>query len=180
MFERTILKMAMVSAVAAAAAVTVSSNVAFAAPSASLSFSSSRDGASAGWTSGKGSPIELTIGSSPGSYAIIDVHHPGNVTVNSLSEPTFSTDNYNAGSPRYYITLNDGNSLWGYPSNSGLNGSDFAWSTDNGNTYEPWSSVQSSEGSAKVTGVSVVADADQTAGTVDTITNLTFDGTLFN
>ena len=156
--------------------------VAAAGPSVNLSFASSNDGASAGWTAGKGSPIDLTLGSNPSTtFAMIEFHHLPNAPVSSLSEPMFATSNYASGSPRYFITLSDGNTLWGYPPNSGLNGSDFAWAVNNGNTYSPWSAIQSGpEGGATVTGADVIADGDQPSGTVDTITCLSFDHTQFN
>ena len=150
-----------------------------ASPAPNVSFSASNDGASAGWTAGKGSAIDLTLGSSGGSYAVITLHHVDG-TVSSVDEPSFTTDNYAAGSPRYYVTLSDGHSLWGYPSASGLNGSDMAWAVDNGNTYESWTAVQSQEGSAEVSGAWVIADAGQQAGTTDEITGLSFGDTTFN
>jgi hypothetical protein len=145
-----------------------------------LSFSASSDGASAHWSAGKGSPIDLTLGTTLGSYAVIMLHHLAATPVSSLPEPTFSTDHYNAGSPRYYITLSNGDTLWGYPPNAGLNGSDFAWAINNGNTYESWKEIQAAEGSATVTGAYVIADADQTPGTVDVITGLTFGADTYN
>jgi hypothetical protein len=180
MFKHVRLKWALAIAVPVTAALTLAVS-ASATPPPKLSFGASNDGASAGWSRGHGSPIDLTLGSSPGSFAEITFERLGGTAVSSLSEPSFTTDNYNAGSPRFYITLSDGNSLWGYPSNSGLNGSDMAWAIDNAPTYMSWSQVQSSsEGSATVTGAFVIADTDQTAGTTDQITNLTFGGTMFN
>lgn len=149
-------------------------------PPPKLSFDASNDGASAGWSRGNHSPIELTLGTSDGSFAEITINRVEGTAVSTLSEPSFTTDNYGAGSPRYYITLSNGDSLWGYPSNSGLNGTDMAWSVDNGNSYESWSAAQSDEGDATVTGAYVIADADQTSGTTDQITNLTFGSTTFN
>jgi hypothetical protein len=173
------LKWALALAVPAIAALTLAAG-AVAAPSPNLSFGASSDGASAGWSQGKGSAIDLTLGSTGGSYAEVTLHHVGGV-VSGLPAPSFSTSNYNAGSPRYFITLSDGHSLWGYAAASGLNGDDMAWAIDNGNTYMSWDAVQSSaEGSASVTGAFVIADADQAAGTVDEITGLTFGGTDFN
>ena len=93
----------------------------------------------------------------------------------------FTTDNYTAGSPRYYISLSNGHSLWGYPTQSGLNGTDMAWAIDNGSSYVSWSDVQaSSVGAETVTGAFVIADRDQTAQTTDQITDLTFGDTTFN
>jgi hypothetical protein len=145
-----------------------------------VTFAASHDGASAGWSNGKGSAIDLTLGSSATTYAEVVLHHANGVVVSGLDEPTFVTNNYNAGSPRYYITLKNGDSLWGYPSNAGLNGSDFAWAINNGNTYESWTAVQASEGSTTVTGAYVIADGDQAPGTMDQITGLTFGGVAYN
>jgi hypothetical protein len=178
MFEHVNVKTALLCAVPAVTALTLAGSAA-ASPSPSLAFSASKDGASAQWSSGQGSPIDLTLGSSASSFAEISLRHVESTKVSQLSEPTFTTDNYNSGSPRYYITLNNGHTLWGYPPNSGLS-SDFAWAIDNGNTYLTWSTVQSDEGTAKVSGAFVIADADQSAGTEDVITALTFGSTTYN
>lgn len=180
MFKHVNLKWALGLAVPAIAALTLVAGAA-AGPSPNLSFGASNDGASAGWSQGKGSAIDLTLGSSGGSFAEITLHHVEGVVVSDLTAPSFTTDNYSAGSPRYFITLSDRHSLWGYPAASGLNGGDMAWAIDNGNTYMSWSQVQSSaEGSASVTGAFVIADADQAAGTADEITGLSFGDTSFN
>lgn len=180
MRKHTTFKGALVLVVPAVAALAFAGGAA-ASPSASpkLSFSASKDGASAGWSDGAGSAISLSLGSTTSSYAIVTLHTSA-TAVNVLSEPTFMTNNYNAGSPRYYLTLNDGDTLWGYPPNAGLNGSDFAWAINNGNSYVSWSAVQAAEGKAKVTGAEVIADADQPSGTTDSITHLTFDGIMYN
>jgi hypothetical protein len=179
MFKHVNLKWALALAVPALAALTLVAAAA-AAPSPNVSFGASNDGASAGWSQGKGSAIDLTLGSSGGSFAEITLHHVGGV-VSELTAPSFTTDNYNAGSPRYFITLDDGHSLWGYPGASGLNGGDMAWAIDNGNTYMSWTQVQgSAESGASVTGAYVIADADQAAGTVDEIAHLSFGDTDFN
>jgi hypothetical protein len=179
MFTHVNLKWVLALAVPTVAALMLAAG-ASAGPTPSLSFGASNDGASAGWSHGKGSAIDLTLGSSGGSFAEITLHHVDGIAVTDLRQPTFMTSNYFSGSPRYYITLSDGNSLWGYPPDSGLNGSNFAWAIDNGNTYMSWSQVQAAEGSATVTGADVIADADQAAGTVDEITGLTFGNTDFN
>jgi hypothetical protein len=180
MFKLGTRKRTLAAAVAAIAALTFAITAA-ASPMPSLSFGSSNDGASAGWSNGKGSAIDLTLGTSAGSYAEITLHHLPALAVGDLAAPSFMTDNYNAGSPRYYLTLSDGHTLWGYPSNAGLNGGTFAWAVDNGNTYSSWDEVQGgSEASATVTGAYVIADADQAAGTTDAITGLTFGDASFN
>jgi hypothetical protein len=145
-----------------------------------LSFSASKDGASAGWSTVQGSAVNLTLGRTTASYAEITVSLPA-APVSGMSEPTFATDHYTAGSPRWVLKLTNGDTLWGYPPIAGLSTtSNFAWAINNGNTYQPWSNIQATEGSAKVTGAYVIADADQAAGTTDVITNLTFNGTTFN
>jgi hypothetical protein len=179
MFKHGRLKWALALAVPAIAALTLVVS-ASATPPPKLSFDASSDGASAGWSRGNHSPIELTLGTSGATFAEITINRVEGTALSTLSEPSFTTDNYNAGSPRYYITLSNNHSLWGYPANSGLNGSDMAWSIDNVGTYESWSAVQSAEGDVTVTGAFVIADGDQAAGTTDQITNLTFGSTTFN
>lgn len=179
MIRHISVKWALVAALTAAVLGLAAS--ALADPAQNLSFASSTDGASAHWSQGKGSAIDLTLGTnSPTTYAVITLHHLAPTAISGLDEPTFSTTNYSAGSPRYYITLSNGDTLWGYPPNSGLNGSDFAWAINNGNTYMSWTAVQTAEGSATVTGAYVIADGDQSPGTVDVITGLTFGGNTYN
>jgi hypothetical protein len=139
------------------------------------------DGSAAGWACQSGGPIGLTLGTdTANTFGEIDLTDAAGTALDTLAEPTFTTDNYAAGSPRYYITLDNGDSLWGYPPNSGLDGDDFAWAINNGNTYLPWSAVVSAESGATVTGASVIADGDQDAGVTDKIGNLKFNGTTFN
>ena len=156
----------------------IAAATASATPPQTVLFKASNDGSSAGWASGPGSAIKLSVGPNLGSYALVELKHHAGTAVSGLSEPTFSTDNYNAGSPRYYITLSNGDSLWGYPPNTQLNSSDFEWAINNGNSYQSWGSVQAAEPGANVTGVEVIADGDQ-MNTTDTITSLTFDGTTY-
>ncbi len=182
MLKNLAVKAALAFAAPAVALLAVASSAAAAGPDAAqnLSFSASSDGASAHWSAGKGSPIDLTLGTTQGSYAVITLHHLPAFAVDGLAEPTFSTDNYTAGSPRYYITLSNGETLWGYPPNAHLNGSDFGWAINNGNTYESWNEIQAAESGATVTGAYVIADADQAPGTVDVITGLTFGTDTYN
>jgi hypothetical protein len=181
MFKRSMIMGALALVAPAVAAVVFASGASANTNAAqNLHFGASSDGASAHWSHGVGSPIDLTIGTTPGSFAVITLQHLPATAVAALTEPTFSTDNYNAGSPRYYISLSDGNSLWGYPPNAGLNGSDFAWAINNGNSYLTWSTVQTDDAAATVTGAWVIMDADQAPGTTDVITNLTFGNNTYN
>jgi hypothetical protein len=182
MSKNLAIKVVLAFAAPAVAVLAVAGSAAAAGPDAAqnVSFSASSDGASAHWSAGKGSPIDLTLGSTSGSSAVITLHHVAGTPVGSLSEPRFSTDNYQAGSPRYYITLSNGDTLWGYPPNAGLNGSDFAWAINNGNTYQSWNEIQAAEGSATVTGAYVIADADQAPGTVDVISGFSFGANTYN
>jgi hypothetical protein len=138
------------------------------------------DGSAAGWACQPGGPIGLTLGTdSANTFAEIDLLDAAGTDLSTL-EPTFTTNNYAAGSPRYYITLDNGDSLWGYPPNAGLNGTDFAWAINNGNSYQPWSVVQLAETGRTVTGASVIADGAQDPSTTDKIGNLQFNGTTYN
>jgi hypothetical protein len=181
MSRRNVLKAA---ALAVPLATLLVATSAAAQPSPNLSFSASDDGAAAHWSQGKGSPIDLTLGSdSLSTYAVIVFHHLPATAVAATTEPTFSTDNYASGSPRFFLTLSDGNTLWGYPSNANLgsSGAQLMWAVNNGNTYLSWSGVQSSaEAAATVTGAEIIADGDQAPGTTDTISDLSFNGIAFN
>jgi hypothetical protein len=143
----------------------------------------STDGSSAGWACQPGGPIGLTLGTdSANTFAAIVLTAVGGTAIDGLPEPTFTTNNYAAGSPRYNIDLSNGDSLIGYPAISGLNGSDMAWAINNGNTYTTWSAVRSAESgkNTTVTDAYVVADGDQKAGVTDKISDLTFDGVDFD
>ncbi len=141
----------------------------------SVHFSASGTGASAGWASGPGSQIMLTVGSPSDSTFALAQLTSGSGKALPSTEPVFTTDNYNAGSPRFYITLSNGDTLWGYPANSGLNGSGMAWAINNGNVYEPWSAIMGQEAGTTVNRVYVIADGDQSPGITDTITCLQFN-----
>jgi hypothetical protein len=94
------------------------------------------------------------------------------------TEPKFTTDNYASGSPRIVIDLGNSHSLWGYPANSALNGTDMAWAVDNGNTYTDYTTAYNKALAYEttVTDAYLVEDADQNHGTVDTITDFTYGG----
>ena len=99
------------------------------------------DGSSAGWACQPGGPIGLTLGTdTANTFGAITITDVGTHLVSDLEEPTFTTDNFATGSPRYYLKLSDHHTLWGYPSPavSGF-GPPFGWAIDNGNTYVSWS-----------------------------------------
>ena len=179
MFKHVNFKWGLAAAVAIIAAL-ILATVASAGPAATVTFAASHDGASAGWSAGKGSPINLVLGSSSGSFAEVRLHQVHASAISDITEPSFTTSLYNAGSPRFYITLSNGDSLWGYPPQSGVATSNMAWAINNGNTYMSWTQVQAAEAGATVSDAYVIADADQTPGTTDVITGLTFGGTTFN
>ena len=156
--------------------------VSSAAPAMNLSFGASGVGASGGWTAGVGSPIDLTLGSpSDSTFALITLHHVAPDTVATMPEPSFATNAYNSGSPRWYVTLSNGDTLWGYPPQMS-GGSYFLWAIDNGNSYVPWTTIRADEtaSGATVTGAWIIADGDQVAGTTNVITGLTFGTHAYN
>ena len=146
---------------------------ALASPSMNVSFSASQDGASAHWSNGKGSPIDLTVGSSAGSYAVVTLHHFDPDP--NAADPSFATSNYAAGSPRFVISFNNDQYLFGYPNNTweiaGQSGYYSSYADALAGMRRP-----SDRGPLEITSVYVVADADQAPGTVDVITALQFDG----
>lgn len=113
------------------------------------------------------------------AYAQAVINGVAGTAVPTPSDTTgFTTDNYAAGSPRLVIELASGHSLWGYPAASGLNGTAMAWAVDNGSTYTDYATAYNTAGAAATTvrDAFLVADADQAAGTHDTITGLAFGG----
>lgn len=140
---------------------------------------------SAGWNTGHAS-IYLTIGSgtSASVYAAAVLHHVS--TALPSTSPSFATDTYNAGSPRFDIFLSSGAYLFGYPPNSQVQNATMVWSVNgctgvNPNAYVPYATagdaLTTSGCSGSVTGVMVIADGDQAAGTTDTISALQYGGT---
>ena len=115
-----------------------------------------------------------------GTFAQVSLDDAGGTALDGLVEPTFTTDNYCARAPRFVIDLDNGDSLWGYPSNAGLNGTDFAWAINNGISYLPWSVVQATETGTTITDAVVIADGGQASGTTYNISDLTFNGTDYN
>ena len=180
----------------AGAAAVAAGGIAFAAPAAeaastlSVTLSACGTGSSAVWNSA-GNPV-LTIGTAPAATCGApsgSTHDPAfaQIGINGVAgQPTptpsdltsFHTDHYHSGSPRFVIFLNNGHSLWGYPPESALNGTDMAWAVDNGNTYTSYAVAYNGAGGAATTvkQAFVVEDTDQVPGTVDTITGLTFGG----
>jgi hypothetical protein len=128
--------------------------------------------------------VKLTPGSTGGTYAQLTVTNPPSQA--PVTEPSFTTDNYNAGSPRWVITFSNSCYIFVYPTGSGQ----FAPVAQNAEVepgtggcstspeYVSWATaVQAAEvGGATVTGVQIVADGDQTAGTTDTVSDILYNG----
>ena len=155
-----------------------------ASPSLGVSFEHSSDGAAAGWSGGS---IVLTPGTVTSStFGQMDVTSPPSAAPSVA--PSFATDNYAAGSPRWVMTFSDGCYLFGYPSQLGGGATaDFTgpqWQV-NGNctssngqyeTYAQAVSDVSPANSATVTSAYIVADGDQAAGTHDTLSGVQYGG----
>ncbi len=98
--------------------------------------------------------------------------------------PSFTTDNYAAGSPRWVIALANGRYLFGYPAQlgAGANASFTGnqWEANGVNVYETYARALADAndplGNVLVTDAYIVQDADQAAGTVDTLTNVQYGG----
>ena len=128
-----------------------------------LTFEATSDGASAGWSGTPGaSPITLIVGSDPGTYGQFTLHNFEGIAIGDLSaEPTFTTDTFLGGAPRYEIDLDNGDYLFGYPSNAPYGRS---WDLNCGHVpctpmaQVPWGDVQTAESTATITDVLVEAD----------------------
>lgn len=162
-------------------------NAATAASPVLASLSACGSGSSAVW-SASGDPV-LTVGTgaagtcgAPAGSTYNPAYAQETLAVKGAAVPqsgiSFSTDHYASGSPRMVIELNNGHSLWGYPATSGLNGGDMAWAVDNGNTYTDYATayLKALAYETTVKDAYIVEDADQTPGTADTITSVTWDG----
>jgi hypothetical protein len=157
-----------------------------AATNLSVTLSASGTGASAVWNSA-GNPV-LTVGTpSSTTYARITVNNVPSTA--PASAPSFATNNYNAGSPRWVLQFADGDSLFGYPSNSRLGTSNWevvaatsgsCSSLTHTPQYDTYANVlafiQNNGCGGNVTAAFIVADGNQTAGTSDTITDISYDG----
>jgi len=150
-----------------------------------LTFEATDDGAFAGWSGTPGaSPISLIVGSDPGTYAQFTLHNFEGIAIGDLpAEPTFTTDTFSGGAPRYEIDLDNGDYLFGYPSNAPYGRS---WDVNCGHVgctamaQVPWADVTAAEGTAKVTDVLVEADWPPGVSATYTISDFSFDGYNLN
>jgi hypothetical protein len=151
-----------------------------AASNLTVTLSASGTGASAVWNSSQ-EPV-LTVGSTSGTYAEIEID---NVPAAApTSAPSFVTNNYSNGSPRWQIQFADGDTLYGYPA-QGSSGwqvvpggtGTCADETDGVTTYvAALAFIQNIGCGGNVTSAAIVANGNQAAGTADTITDVTYDG----
>jgi hypothetical protein len=139
----------------------------------SLSTDGTNTGSSAVWGP-KHQSVLLTVGTVSTDYALINLRY-FNPTPPATA-PTFTTDNYNSGSPRWVMEFSDGTTLFGYPSQADLGSSNWENITSAGGTYVSYTTALSEVAAdSSLTGVFVVEDTDQYAGTTDTITDMTYD-----
>jgi hypothetical protein len=135
----------------------------------------------AGWSGAPGlSPIHLTVGSDPDTYAQFTIHDSASLAVSALAEPTFTTDIFSGGSPRYEIDFSSGDYAFGYPAQQGWGTA--SWDLNCGQvgcvpmSNVTWSAIQGAETGQTVTDALIEADGGQSAGTTDAITDFNFDG----
>jgi ricin-type beta-trefoil lectin protein/putative Ig domain-containing protein len=155
-----------------------------AATSLSVTLSASGTGASAVWNSA-GDPV-LTVGSpSATTYAQIQLNSPSATA--PADAPTFTTNNYNSGSPRWDIQFADGDYLFGYPANAGLASNNWevvpastgaCHTVTDSSAYTTYTNalafIQNAGCGGNVTGAKIIADGDQAPGTSDTITDISY------
>lgn len=177
----------------AASGVTATANAATTASVSSgvplgVTLSASGDGASATWNAA-GDPV-LTPGTETSTtYAQVKLNLAPGPDDEPTTPPSFTTDNYTAGSPRWYIQFSDGFYLFGYPAqlggtaNQSFTGDQWSAQGPGGQstgggyvTYQNALAFADPSGSAYVTAAYIVADGDQPAGTHDTLTNVQYGG----
>jgi hypothetical protein len=179
---RRLLAALAVPLVAAAVAVTAG-GTAHAAVKPSLPVSFAHNGAtgSAGFDSAGN--IALNLGN--GTFAQVSVNlQTLGLSTAPATAPSFTTDKYAAGSPRWVIELANGNFITGYPAQLGAGAaSDFSgaqWAVGTSGNYVTYQAALAGAndplGNVKVTDAFIVEDADQAANTVDTLTGVQYDG----
>jgi hypothetical protein len=137
-------------------------------------------GASAGWQGDPGSPpIDLTVGSDEGTYAQVTFHNFEGIKISDLDEPTFTTDTYIGGSPRYLIDFSDGNYVFGFPSQAGHGSASWELvlcTPDCGSSgFMTWGDIQTAEGSATVIDAAIEVDFGLSPPDTYSITGFNFD-----
>jgi hypothetical protein len=165
-------------AVAAAGVVAVAGIPAAGAAPLPLPVTLSADGNWSAVFSAQGVP-QLEIGSR-GTHAQLTVNLREAGHVAPATPPSFTTSNYAAGSPRWVLELANGKTLFGYPQQLGGTASTSftgaQWEVSGTSTYVTYAAALTAAGSNQVTSAAIVADADQTTGTVDTLTNVQYGG----
>jgi hypothetical protein len=147
----------------------------------SITLSASGTGASAVLNSA-GDPV-LTVGSSSGTYAEMQVDDVP--TAAPSSAPSFDTNNYSTGSPIWEIQFTGGDSLYGYPSQAGLGDANWevipaasgtcAGTPEYGAYASALGSIPSGCG-GNIATAAIVANSAQAAGASDTITEVSYNG----
>ena len=129
--------------------------------------------------------VKLTVGSTSGTYAELAVNNPPAMA--PTTAPSFTTDNYAAGSPRWVIEFSSGCDVFGYPAqlggstNTSFTGNQWSVNGTSGcgtttSLYVTYAAAVAAAGSTHVTGAFIVADGDQSPGTTDTITDISYGG----
>jgi hypothetical protein len=151
-------------------------------------YTTASDGSNAAFDS-KGD-VQLTVGSVTAStYGQMAVNLASAGKTEPTAPPSFTTDNYAAGSPRWVVTLSDGYYLFGYPVQLGTGAAaDFTgnqWQVNGPSTtacgasyttYAKALACADPSGAGTVKQAYIVADGDQKAGVVDTLTNVQYNG----
>ena len=126
--------------------------------------------------------IALNLGTGTSAEVDVDLAKLG-LTTAPKTAPSFTTDKYAAGSPRWVIELANGNFITGYPEQEGggakadFTGTQWALGTGTHVTYqEALTEANDPLGNVAVTDAGIVEDADQAPSTLDTLTGVQYDG----
>lgn len=151
-------------------------------------YTTASDGSDAAFDAG--GDVLLTVGSVTAStYGQMAVNLASTGETEPAAPPSFTTDNYAAGSPRWVVSLSDGYYLFGYPVQLGTGATaDFTgnqWQVNGpsttacGASYTTYAKALACADPGSIATVKqayIVADGDQAAKTVDTLTNVQYDG----
>ncbi len=149
-----------------------------------LTFEWTTDGAAAGWTDDvPGSSITLVVGSdSPNTYGQFTLHNFEGIAIGDLAEPSFTTDAYSGGVPREEIDFSNGDYVFGYPSQAGIDPDSWQLVCNGGcvgdDGFMSWADVQTLEGNLNATVAAALVEADGGVpdGSTFKISAFTFDG----
>lgn len=153
-------------------------------PSLPVVLGASSDGASATWDSAGDVVLKTgTVTASTFARVAVSLKALPLQTAPAVP-PSFTTDNYAAGSPRWVIELANGGFVTGYPAQLGGTANDSftgaQWAVGNSGTYESYAQALAGAndplGNVQVSAAFIVADGSQPVSSTDVLSDVQYDG----